>query len=126
MDNYNLNIIYKITNTNLFKIQYENIIDMQIDSILIDEKDSIDTNLSVYNNINFNDDISKLIYEYFSNKSKLSIHEFIDKIKVYLENPNEIYLDFSKYHFTSDNLKLFKTIFVFSISIFSNMIAPVL
>ena len=37
MNDINLNIIYKITNTNLFKIQHENIIDMQIDSVLLDE-----------------------------------------------------------------------------------------
>lgn len=121
MNDNNLNIIYKITNTNLFKIQHENIIDMQIDSVLIDENNSIETNLNVYNSINFNDDISKLIYEYFSNKSKLSVIDFYNKIKSHLEHISNIYLDFSKYNFSSENLKLFKAIFVFTTSLFSNI-----
>ena len=35
MNNIKLNIIYKVSNTNLFKIQYKDIIDMEIDSLFI-------------------------------------------------------------------------------------------
>ena len=38
MLNHDLNIIYKINNTNLFKIQSQEIINMEIDSVLINDK----------------------------------------------------------------------------------------
>ena len=117
MNNIKLNIIYKVSNTNLFKIQYKDIIDMEIDSLLINDSEHIDTNLFVYNNISFNDELMILIYEYFSNKSKLSIYDFIDKIKAYIINNDDIYLDLSKCNFTPDNIRLFKAIFVFIVSI---------
>ena len=121
MNNIKLNIIYKVSNTNLFKIQYKDIIDMEIDSLLINDSEHIDTNLFVYNNISFNDELMILIYEYFSNKSKLSIYDFIDKIKAYIINNDDIYLDLSKCNFTPDNIRLFKAIFVFIISVFPNV-----
>ena len=97
MLNHDLNIIYKINNTNLFKIQSQEIINMEIDSVLINDKSTIDTNLNIYENIEFNNDLSKIIYEYFSNKSKLSTTEFTDFIYKTFDNINDIYLDFSSF-----------------------------
>lgn len=120
MLNHDLNIIYKINNTNLFKIQSQEIINMGIDSVLINDESTIDTNLNIYENIEFNNDLSKIIYEYFSNKSKLSTTEFTDFIYKNLDNINDIYLDFSSFDF-DNNVKLFKAIFIFSISLFSHI-----
>ena len=116
-----LNFIYKISNLSLFKRQSKDILDLEIDSVYIDHNDDIDTNLTIYKNINFNIDISNKIYEYFSNSSRFNTTDFIRNIINLLSNNKHIFLDYSHINFEEKDLKLFKTIFLFAVSLFHHV-----